>query len=387
MKDKILVVDDDKNACAAYTRMLHKHFETAVAHGGSEALQRIKEEGPFASILADMHMPGMSGLELLARCRELAPETVRVMMTGDDEQKTAVDAVNQGQVFRFLTKPCAPEDLVHALEGAVHQHHLQKMEKEILEQTLSGAIQVMTELLSTLDPQAFGIATLLRDRALKVASVLRVERDWEIGLVALLSPIGRLSISSHVLQKAQTGQPMSAEEMSLLERAPEFGARLLRRIPRMEGVAEAIRFQAKGFDGSGFPRDSVQGEDIPLAARILKPLTDMMRIEHQGRSILGSLEELRARSVLYDPKVLTAIVSLAEAELGLPSMGGRQAREVGLAELKEGQILASHVLTAKGRMVLMPGIRLSAGHIQLLQNLAELLELEEPIRIRDTQTS
>jgi hypothetical protein len=78
---------------------------------------------------------------------------------------------------------------------------------------------------------------------------------------------------------------------------------------------------------------------------------------------------------------------MIEAELGLPPVGDGQAREVTLAELKEGQILASHVLTAKGRMVLMPGIRLSAGHIQLLQNLAELLELEEPIRIRDTRLS
>jgi len=387
MKDKILLVDDDNNALAAYTRMLRKHFEPVVANSGAAALQIVQTEGPFAVVLADMHMPGMNGLELLTRIREIAPEMTRVMMTGDDEQKTAVDAVNRGQVFRFLTKPCSAEELVHTIEAGLHQYRLLRVEKEILEQTLSGAIQVMTELLSTLDPQAFGIATLLRERALKVASFLNVERDWEIGLSALLSPIGRLSISPHVLQKVQSGLPMSAEEMSLLERAPEFGARLLRRIPRMEGVAEAVRFQNKGFDGSGLPWDSVEGEAIPLAARILKPLADMMRIEHQGRSVLGSLEEMKSRAVLYDPKVLTAIISLTELELGLNPSANKASRSVTLGELREGQILASHVVTANGRLVLFPGIRLSAGHIQLLQNLAELLDLQEPIQIREPSAS
>lgn len=385
MKPRILLVDDDKNILAAYTRILHKHFETVTANSGLQALQTIQSQEPFSVVIADMHMPGMTGLELLKQIRDLDPNIIRVMMTGDAEQKTAVDAVNCGEVFRFLNKPCPPDELVHAIERSLHQFELVHVEKEILEDTLAGALQVMTDLLSTLDPQAFGSATRLRERALKLAALLKVDRDWEIGLAALLSPIGRMTIAPPVIQKLQTGHPMSAEELSLIERVPEFGANLLMRIPRLEGVAEAVLYQNKGFDGSGFPAEAPGGKAIPLAARILKPLADLMRLEHQ-RPLPQAINELKARASLYDPEILTATLTLVQREMEPGEACTLPARDISINELKEGHVLASHVMTVTGKLVLFPGTRLSAGHIQLLQNLAELLDLREPIQIHDERS-
>jgi response regulator RpfG family c-di-GMP phosphodiesterase len=387
MKTKILLVDDEGSALAAYQRILHKQFDVHLATGSPEALKVLRSQGPFAVVVTDMYMPGMSGLELLSHIRDLDPDITRIMITGDAEQKTAADAVNQGQVFRFLSKPCSPEALIDAIEAGIHQYELLHIEKEVMEQTLSGAVGVMIELFSSLDPQAFGVATLLRDRALRVAQHLELDRDWEIGLSVLLSPIGRLTIAPRVAQKVQIGQPLTVEERSLLERAPEFGARLLRRIPRLEGVAEAVRFQNRCFDGSGFPEDGPSGTHIPLASRILKPLSDMLKFEHQALSPLSALEKLKAQAHLYDPEILTAIVAITEVDLGLRGGQARTSLALPLTELREGQILASHVMTATGKLVLFPGIRLSAGHIQLLQNLAELLDLQEPVLIQDNSPS
>lgn len=387
MKSKVLLVDDDGSALAAYQRILRKLFDVHTATGSPEALRVLRSEGSFAVVLADMHMPGMSGLELLSHIRDLDPDIMRIMITGDAEQKTAVDAVNQGQVFRFLSKPCSPEALINAIEAGIRQYELLHIEKEIMEQTLSGAVKVMIDLFSALDPQAFGVATLLRDRALRVSKHLKLEREWEIGLSVLLSPIGRLTIAPHVAQKLQIGQPLTAEESSLLERAPEFGARLLRRIPRLEQVAEAVRFQNKGFDGSGFPENGPLGLHIPLAARILKPLSDMLKFEHQALSPLNALARLKSQAHLYDPEILAAIMAITEADMGGSGDQAPKSIALPLMELKEGQILASHVMTATGKLVLFPGVRLSPGHIQLLQNLAELLDLQEPVLILDDSHS
>ena len=108
MAHKILLVDDDRNILSGYQRVLRKAFDLETALGGEEALRLLTMDGPFSLVVADMQMPGMSGLELLDKAQTVSPDTIRIMLTGNTDQKTAADAVNQGQVFRFLTKPCSP---------------------------------------------------------------------------------------------------------------------------------------------------------------------------------------------------------------------------------------------------------------------------------------
>ena len=107
MTTRILCVDDDSNILLGYQRALRKQFQIEVALGGEEGLAAVRNQGPYAVIVADMRMPGMDGVELLAKVREIAPDTVRMMLTGNADQQTALEAVNQGHIFRFMTKPCA----------------------------------------------------------------------------------------------------------------------------------------------------------------------------------------------------------------------------------------------------------------------------------------
>jgi response regulator RpfG family c-di-GMP phosphodiesterase len=369
MANRILLVDDEENILQGYHRVMRKTFDMEVALGGSEAMRMLEEGGPFAVIVADMQMPGMSGLELLEQVRGRYPDIVRIMLTGNSDQRTAVDAVNHGQVFRFLTKPCPPEELELALRAGLRQHHLVIAEKELLEQTLTGAINLFSELLAGVDPVMFSRSQVVRGRCGPLARRLGCEAVWEVEIAALLAPIGRIMLP---LREAM-GRP---EIEALLRAVPEVGARLLHPIPRLEGVARMIRYQAKGFDGSGLPEDVVKGEAIPLGARILKVLWDFSELEHTRRSRVVALEELRLRPKAYDPSVLEALAELLAS--------GHQAtvtRAFRLRDLRAGMVLAAEIRSAEGVLVLPEGLRLGSGHLELLATLARLMELQEPVAI------
>ena len=162
-KSRILFVDDDPNVLSAYQRTLRKRYTLDTASSGDAGLALIEKDGPYAVIVADMQMPGMNGIDFLKHAMEKTPDTVRLMLTGNADQKTAVDAVNHGHVFSFLSKPCPSESLEAALENALRQYELICAEKELLEETLNGSIKVLTDILAIVDPEAFGHAQRLRE--------------------------------------------------------------------------------------------------------------------------------------------------------------------------------------------------------------------------------
>ena len=146
--EKVLFVDDEENLLVAYQRSLHRFFQIETAASASEALQMIERNGPYAVIVADMAMPGMDGAQLLARCKLVSPDSIRVMVTGNADQQTAVKAVNQGEVFRFLNKPCERELLVETLDAALVLYRQGMDEKQKLNRSLADVDRLM-QLLNT----------------------------------------------------------------------------------------------------------------------------------------------------------------------------------------------------------------------------------------------
>ena len=131
MDERILFVDDDPNILEAYQRKLQHVLHVRTAQGPHLGLREIQEKGPFAVVVADMNMPLMNGVEFLKKVREIAPDTVRMMLTSNSDIKTAMDAVNEGAVFRFLTKPCPSTLMGDSLAAAIKQHRLITAEKEV----------------------------------------------------------------------------------------------------------------------------------------------------------------------------------------------------------------------------------------------------------------
>lgn len=375
MTHKILFVDDDANILAALQRQFRKIYQVDTAQGGSQGLGAVSQNGPYAVIVSDFRMPGMDGVEFLSKLQDVAPDSVRMMLTGHADLHTAMEAVNEGHIFRFLTKPCSPEAMGKALELGVKQYRLVNAEKELLEKTLSGSIKVLTQILSLLNPEAFGRASRLSRYVREVALTLKLPQIWQVETAAMLSQIGCIMLRPETLAKVYRGEALSAEEVQLLDFHPLIAADLLKHIPRLEEVCEIITYQEKRFDGSGNPRDNRQGDDIPLGARILKVVLDFDTLEASGLSKSNAIAQLKQRSGWYDPDILAVL----EAVLWIEARYA--VREVPSKILKDGMILDDDVFTQDGTMLVSKGQEVTNLLRRRLQTFAETIGLKEPLRV------
>ncbi|MHC4695151.1 MAG: HD domain-containing phosphohydrolase [Planctomycetota bacterium] len=375
MSERILCVDDDANILDAYKRGLRRQFQIETVLGGEQALGMMDARNPYAVIVSDMRMPGMDGVQLLATVKQRAPESVRIMLTGNSDQQTAMEAVNEGNIFRFLTKPCPPDKLAKALTAGVEQYRLVTAEKVLLEKTLGGAIKVLTEVLSLTNPTAFGHASRVRRIVRKLCDKLKVDKPWQPEVAAMLSQIGCVTVPPETLEKAYHARKLTAEETQMLAAHPSIGHDLVTRIPRLEAVAKIIAYQQKRFDGAGPPSDSTKEEMIPLGARILKVALDYDTLKWGGLKDLDVLLELRQRSGWYDPDVLAAIETVSGLE------ASRETLEIKVRELTPRMILAEDVTTTDGALVVSRGQDVTSSLCQRLRNFSRKRQLAEPIRV------
>lgn len=384
MREKILFVDDDPNILEAYQRRLQKIMHVETALGGEEGLHRMVEGGEFAVVVADMHMPSMNGIEFLRRAREISPNTVRMMLTGNADLETAMQAVNNGNIFRFLTKPCPSDLMGKALVDGINQYRLITAEKELLEKTLNGTVELLAEILSLADPVAFGQAVQLRGIVKALAERLNAPSSWEVETAALLSQIVYVTVPQDLLQKQRSGAELTETEQQVFVLLPEVGRDLLGRIPRLESVARIIWLQNKNYDGTGFPPHAPEGEQLPLGARILKLAVDLVDLELKGVSRRDALLALQARRGAYDPKVIAAARALylktaeeTAATMTLPV-------SIRWENLRPDDQLMEDLLTSDNRLLIKSGEILTTAHIKRIRNYAQLVGIHEPIRVKRT---
>lgn len=131
---QILFVDNEPNVLEGYKLLLHGEFEVETAKGGEQAMAAVRLLGPYAIVISDMRMPGLDGAQLLARIRELAPNTVGILLAGHKDLKGAIDALSDGRIFHYLAKPCEKSELVRAIQRGLEQYHTNTEQKELLKQ-------------------------------------------------------------------------------------------------------------------------------------------------------------------------------------------------------------------------------------------------------------
>jgi response regulator RpfG family c-di-GMP phosphodiesterase len=380
MSEKILFIDDDTNLLAAVERNLRLKFNLVTAPGGEAGLAKMAADGPFAVVVADMQMPGMNGVQLLTEVRKRHPETVRLMLTGNADQHTAVEAVNQGHVFQFLTKPCPTEMLALALQAGLKQYRLITAERELLEKTLNGSIKMLADVLSLIDPLSFGRGEALCGYMRAYVNSLNFENSWEFEMAAMLSQIGTVTIPSALIEKSRAGQELTKVEQDILARVPKTGADLLANIPRLESVARIVLYQQKHYDGSGFPVNVVRGEDIPIGARILKVLIDLLELETQKMPKDAALKLMQQRMDWYDPRVLDA--TFACFDIYLPDISAKsQGQPVAVKDLRAGQIVLADIVAENGKTLVMARSRITPVLLVRLANWAKFSPIQEPIYI------
>lgn len=376
---KILLVDDDENILAAYKRHLLKKYKVATSMNGDEGLIVLKEHGPFAVVVSDYRMPGMDGIEFLSAARKVSPDTVRVMLTGQADMQAAIDAINQGNLFRFLTKPCTLINFVSTLNAAVEQYELVTSEKELLEKTLKGSIKILMDILSLLSPAAFSQSSRIRNLAKKLAVRLDMGNSWEVELAAMLSQIGCVTIPADILEKKYRGESLTNNEKAMFLSHPQAGKRLLANIPRLEGIAGAIGYQEKNYDGSGMPEDSVQGKDIPLASRILKVAVDYEMLLASGKKPDASVDYMRKLSKRYDPDVMAAL----DAEINSVE-DGFIVRALKINRIKPGMILADDIRDVTGVVLVPKGYEITDMLKTRLLNFSSFGNVMEPVKVLES---
>ena len=243
VSEKILFVDDESAILQGYVRLFRNEFEIDTSVTGKGALIAIETKGPYAVIVSDMQMPEMSGVEVLRKVKEIAPESVRIILTGHADLSAAIAAVNDGSVFRFLTKPCSKETLGKTLSAALMQYRLVRAERELLEQTLTGSIEVLSEVLSIVNPAAFSRAMRLKRYMKHVVSMLRLPRPWRFEVAAMMSQLGCVVLAPETIEAVFAGRELAPEEQERYASHPDIARSLLENIPRMEPIAWMIAHQ------------------------------------------------------------------------------------------------------------------------------------------------
>lgn len=375
MTDKILFVDDDRNILASFRRHLRKDFTVETALSGREGLDKIAKNGPYSVVVSDLRMPGMDGIEFLSQVRGLSPDSVRIMLTGNADLTAAIEAVNEGKVFQFLTKPCPLNKMIHVLTMGIKQYRLITAERELLEKTLRGSIEVLTEILELVNPEAFGRSSRIKCYVRDTAVQMKVSDVWRLETAAMLSQIGYIILPEQTVKKIYHNEKFTEKEWQLFYQHPFIASILLDKIPRMSEIAKIIYYQEKNYDGSGIPADSVSGEEIPLGARILKAVLDFDVLKFSEHTDAEALSQLKKQNSRYDPNVLNALEFVVSTRLI------HKTRSIFVSEFEENMILDEDVHTLKGQLLLSKGQEVSWPFIERLRTFSDTVGIREPIRV------
>ncbi len=371
--ETILFVDDEVHILDAMRRQLRNRFSVETATGGREALEKCKKNGPFAVIVADMRMPAMDGVRLLSTVKELYPDTVRMMLTGNADQETASEAVNKGQIFRFLTKPCPIATLVPALALALRQYRLVTAERELLDKTLSGSIKIFSELLSYTSPTAFSSSVRTRPVVLAIGRALAVDNLWQLEIATLMSQIGCVTLPAEILAKRYAGRELDPGERRLFDNHPRIGADLVQHIPRMDGIARIINNQLTPFCQYD-PSDTDHGDE-DLGAQIIKAVFDYDRLLSRGIDHEQAVAELAQHPETYNPHVLA---KLARCQLSEHS----RVATLRVRDLSVGMVVDENIEALNGTLLAPKGQEITWPVLQGLINFSRQSGVKEPIRVR-----
>ena len=205
-KPRLLCVDDEPIVLESLRDVLRRTFDVRTATNGPEALAMLRREPRgYAVVLSDMRMPGMPGSVFLREARRCAPTAVRMLLTGYADSDAAAAAVNDGQIFRYLTKPCDRHQLKQACVGALAHHRALVAERELLEQTLHGSIQALTDVLALASPAAFGRSARLKDLTAGLVRAAGAGDAWEIEVASMLVNLGAVTLPEATAEKLHCG--------------------------------------------------------------------------------------------------------------------------------------------------------------------------------------
>ncbi|QDS95698.1 Hydrogenase transcriptional regulatory protein hupR1 [Roseimaritima multifibrata] len=376
---KVLFVDDDQKLLQGIERRFGDRFDLQVADSAKHALTLFDRKSPFAVVVSDMRMPVMDGLEFIERARQSTKHTVYMMLTGNQDLTTASEAVNRGQVFRFLTKPCPSRLLGEAIEAGIQQYSLLQVEQDLLQNTFCGSVVVLTEVLELAHPKLFRRSHAVSAVLAQIMKHLGIEECWEYRLAAQLANVGCVvSLSDESAAADGIGSATIGVQQA------QAGKRLIRNIPRLEAVAEMVGNHPTAIGKFTLKPSSTQ-ERIESGATLVRAAMEAEAFERSGLPSAAIAQAVTARM----PEIPSLVVDAFPTACGSRDAGGatRIVIEVTARQLREGMVLAEHVESqADGSRLMSKGTRLSQSYIERLQHIVRR-ELLKPIFVFKPATS
>jgi response regulator RpfG family c-di-GMP phosphodiesterase len=369
---RVLCVDDEARVVEGLVLHLRKDYEVHTALSGAEALRTLKEIGGAAVVISDMRMPGMDGATLLGHIMQVFPDTTRILLTGEPGRDAAVSAVNTAQIFRFLTKPCPPEQLKAAVEAGVMQYRLVNAERSILKETLIGCIKTLVDVLAITNPVAFGRASRVKQLAMELAERLDCQQFWQLEAAALLSQLGYMSLPAELVEKHYYGETMTPEEKLLVSGAPQLATSLLENIPRLEPVIQIL--MALNWTDEQIAR--LGDGTIGLGTRILDIVLSYDLLITQGHTPGVAIQTLRERVARFGEKVIECLAQ----HVGAGATATKIARELPLRTVKLGMVIMQDIRTNMGTLLVPRGFEVTQAFLERLRNFGPDL-LNETVKV------
>jgi CheY-like chemotaxis protein len=369
----MLLVDDEQRILDALRRTLRGKYAIETASSGPDGLQiltgSLAQPEPIGVVVSDMMMPGMNGAEFLTKAREIAPDAVRMILSGQADLTSTIAAVNNADLFRFLTKPIEPAALTTALDAASRQYELVISERELLRSTLIGAVDVLVETLALASPLAYRRTARVRMLLTTVAEELGLDDDWRLHVAAMLSQVGCIAVPAPVLERVERSTALSEEDRRMYYGHPELAMQLLGRIPRLEEVADWIGSQSTNIEELT-PGPPEQGSQACFGAvsAFLAGYDAGLGVREIGRRL--------TECGRFGADVITAVLDAAKvlSPKGTPE-------EVTVAGIRPGMVLNQDVLTTTGLVLVRKGEKVSEVLARRLENFARSVGVVEPIKV------
>lgn len=409
----VLFVDDEQPILSALKRAFYG-MDQYVCHFANSPMAALEvlTKTRIAVMVSDHKMPQMTGAEFLARVKDKRPDTVRIMLTGQADLTAVQDAINRGEIFRFLLKPWNDAELKHCVAEAA-QLHLDLMSqrvpnqsagdgptqkvledqialrtqqladalytarslRDMFEQTLYAATSAMCWLVEMARPELGRHCRNVAEVAVALGKLMNLsERDLrKVEMAGRLHDCGKLSIPAYLSDKSP--REYNSRELDLYRTHPGSGAELFRTIEELEDVREIIRTHHERFDGSGFP-EGLRGARISLLAYLVGIANEYDHLmnkpspspEFRYQFAYETLSEMADKQ--FPAVVVQTCLDYAHA--ANVHQGSAHQAKVGLSDLIPNSVLSRDIYTRTGCLLLAQGSRLTNQNIARIRSIARL---------------
>lgn len=390
----VLVLDDDESLLVVLTLLIRKEgFRALTALCAEEALAIIERER-IAVVFVDQNLPDLPGIEFLKVVRQRWPDIIRVMLTASADTRTAISAINEGHVYRYMTKPWNNNELRAVVRDSVHFHELlrenrrlyelsvnqaiqlralnEDLEQKVaertaeieaknlqLEENLLDVIRLLTGVQELRNSSMAGHAQRVAEAARWLAHALGLSDDEQrdVEIAAALHDIGKLGLPDRVFHRDTFS--LGRDDQELVRQSPLLGEGLLASIPRLDQVAHIVRHQGEWYNGRGYP-DGLAGDSIPIGSRIIAVVDGYEKLNGEW----SALQQGEGRR--YDPRVVREFRRYLD-ERRVAVQSGAEVR-INPGDLREGMTLTRDLYTGRGLLLATSGKMVDHATLSKIRN-------------------